>query len=140
MRTAIDTNVLVALWHTDQQLYIAARKALDAVLERGGLVICGAVYAELLARPGRTESMLNEFFRVTGIRVDWELSEQVWREAGRVFQRYVDRRNRGKQELPRRILADFVIGAHASLNHCRLMTLDQRLYPAAFPELEIISF
>ena len=139
MTTAIDTNVLVALWDTDPQLNTAAQKALDAAQERGGLVICGAIYAELLALPKRAENMLDDFFNLTAIRVDWESSEQVWRAAGRAFQSYVNRRNRKKEELPRRILADFFIGAHASVHRCRLLTLDQRLYRTAFPELVIVT-
>jgi hypothetical protein len=138
--TAIDTNVLVALWDTDARLNTAVQKALDAAQERGVLVISGAVYAELLALPGRTEKMLDEFVDITAIRVDWESRERIWRVAGKAFQSYVDRRNRKKEELPRRILADFFIGAHASEHRYRLMTLDQRLYRAAFPKLEIVSF
>ena len=140
MTTAIDTNVLVALWDTNPQLNTAAQKALDSAQERGALVVCGAVCAELLALPGRAESMLDEFFAATSIRLDWESSEQVWRAAGRAFQNYVQRRNRKKAELPRRILADFYIGAHASVHRHRLMTLDQRLYRAAFPKLELVTF
>lgn len=140
MTVAIDTNVLVALWDTDLQLNTAAQKALDSAQERGTLVVSGGVYAELLALPERAENMLDEFFDVTAIHVDWESSEQVWRAAGRAFQSYVNRRNRKKKELPRRILADFFIGAHAFVHGYRLMTLDQRLYRAAFPELEIVTF
>ncbi len=140
MTTSIDTNVLVALWDTDAQVNTAAQKALDSAQQRGALVICGAVYAELLALPGREERMLDDFFDVTAVRVDWESSEQVWRTAGNAFQSYVQRRNRKKEELPRRILADFFIGAHASAHRHRLMTLDQRLYRAAFPKLEIVTF
>jgi len=140
MTTAIDTNVLVALWDTDRRLNTAAQNALDSAQERGSLVISGAVYAELLALPGRTETMLDGFFETTGIEVDWESREGIWRMAGKAFQSYVSRRNRKKVELPRRILADFYIGAHASGNRCRLLTLDQRLYRAAFPELEIVTF
>lgn len=140
MTTAIDTNVLVALWDTDTRLNTAAQKALDSVQERGSLVVSGAVYAELLALPGRTEGMLDEFFAATGIHVDWESREGIWRTAGKAFQTYVGRRRRKKTEMPRRILADFYIGAHASIHRYRLMTLDQRLYYASFPDLEIISF
>lgn len=140
MTTAIDTNVLVALWDVDPELNTAAQKALDVAQERGALVISGAVYAELLALPGRTEKMLDEFFDATAIRIDWEASEQLWRLAGRAFQSYAERRKRSKEELPRRILADFFIGAHASLQRYRLMTLDRRLYRAAFPKLEILTF
>jgi predicted nucleic acid-binding protein len=138
MITAIDTNVLVALWDKDPELNAAAQQALDSAQARGALVVCGAVYAELLALPGRTESMLDQFFAATAIRIDWEPSEQVWRVAGRAFQNYVTRRN--KESLPRRILADFLIGAHAFVNRYRLMTLDQRLYRTAFARLDIVTF
>lgn len=140
MTTAIDSNVLVALWDTDARLNTAAQNALDSAQERGALVISGAVYAELLALPGRTERMLDEFINATAIHVDWEAREGVWRAAGKAFQSYVDRRNRKKEDLPRRILADFFIGAHAFVHHYRLITLDQRLYRAAFPKLEIVTF
>ena len=140
MTTAIDTNALVALWDVDPELNAAAQKALDSVQERGALAVSGAVYAELLALPGRTEKMLDEFFHATAIRVDWEAGEQIWRVAGRAFQSYVERRKRSKEELPRRILADFFIGAHAALHRYSLMTLDQRLYRAAFAKLEILTF
>ena len=45
-----------------------------------------------------------------------------------------------KRKLPRRILADFFIAAHAALDRYSLMTLDQRLYRAACPKLEILTF
>jgi predicted nucleic acid-binding protein len=93
----------------------------------------------LLALPGCTERRLDEFFSATGIRVEWKSSEQIWRTAGRTFQGYVVRRNAKKPELPRRILADFLIGAHAAVHRYRLLTLDQRLYRAAFPKLEIAT-
>lgn len=140
MTTAIDTNVLVALWDADTRLNTSAQRALDSAQERGSLVISGAVYAELLALPGRTERMLDAFFGATGIEVDWESRDGIWRAAGKAFQSYVSRRNRKKEELPRRILADFYIGAHAWIRHYRFLTLDQRLYRAAFPDLEIVVF
>ena len=140
MTTAIDTNALVALWDVDPELNAAAQKALDSAQQRGALAVSGDVYAELLALPGRTEKMLDEFFHATAIRVDWEAGEQIWRVAGRAFQSYVEQRKRSKEELPRRILADFFIGAHAALHRYSLMTLDQRLYRAAFPKLRILTF
>ena len=140
MTAAIDTNILVALWDTDPQLNSAVHKALDSAQARGALVITGAVYAELLALPGRTEKMLDEFFGSTGILVEWQLSEQIWRTAGRAFQEYARRRSKKKAEMPRRILADFLIGAHAAVHHYPLLTLDRRLYRAAFPKLKIVEF
>jgi predicted nucleic acid-binding protein len=140
MTTAIDTNVLVALWNEDDALNTMARSALDAAFERGGLVIAAPVFAELLALPSRKEAFLDSFFRQTGISVDWDLHEAIWRAAGRAFQAYIARRRKQRELGSRRILADFLIGAHALQNRFGLLTLDDRLYRAAFPRLSIVTF
>jgi len=98
------------------------------------------VFAELIAAPGRSEAFVGSFFEETGIGIDWELPEQIWRLAGRAFQAYAERRRKQRDAGVRRILADFVIGAHASANGCRLLTLDDRLYRYSFPTLAIETF
>ena len=89
--------------------------------------------------PKRTEAGLNEFLLDTSISVDWTLDERTWREAGRAYRGYVQRRRSGDGTLPRRILTDFLIGAHALVSQYALLTFDQRLYTAAFPKLTIVS-
>jgi predicted nucleic acid-binding protein len=137
MTTAIDTNVIVALWDRDPSLSSAAQSALDAALGRGTLVTAATVFAELMAAPGRSESFLDSFFRETGINIDWALDESVWRRAGRAFQGYA-RRRRKQRDTPRRILADFLIGAHALEGGHSLLTLDDRLHRTAFPSLTLV--
>jgi len=139
MTTAIDTNVIVALWDQEDSLHREARKALETVFAEGPLAITGAVYAELLAGPGRDEAFLDEFCLHAGIRVEWEVSEKMWREAGRAYQGYVGRRRKHTAGESRRILADFLIGAHALVNGYKLLTLDRRVYHAAFPKLRIVT-
>jgi predicted nucleic acid-binding protein len=139
MTTAIDTNVLVALWNADDALNTLARSALDAALGRGSLVISAPVFAELLAAPSRSEAFLDSFCEETGISVDWELSETIWRMAGRAFQAYAGRQRTRRHSGPRRILADFLIGAHAMQRGHRLLTLDDGLYRAAFPRLSLVT-
>ena len=139
MTTAIDTNILVALWNEDDSLNTLARSALDDAFGRGGLVIAAPVFAELLAAPSRNEAFLDSFCKETGISVDWNLGEAVWRTAGRAFQLYVQRRRKQPGSGQRRILADFLIGAHAVENGFRLLTMDHRLYRAAFPHLPIVT-
>jgi hypothetical protein len=135
MTTAIDTNVVVALWDKDPTLSLAAQTALEAAFNRGGLVVSAPVFAELMAAPGRTEGFVSSFLEETGIAVDWDLSEGVWRSAGRAFQHYAEHRRKQRDPGSRRILADFLIGAHAQTRSYRLLTLDERLYKAAFPTL-----
>jgi len=137
MTTAIDTNVIVSLWNEDETQNLAAQEALQEARGRGSLVICGAVYAELLAAPGQTEAFVDRFCEETGIAVEWELGERVWRAAGAAFQSYAGRRRKQKDAGPRRILADFLIGAHALVNGYKLLTLDGRTYQASFPRLAI---
>jgi predicted nucleic acid-binding protein len=139
MTTAIDSNVLIALWDTDPAVSTAAQSALDNALNRGALVVSGPVFAELMAAPGRTESFLNSFFLDTGISLDFSLGEAIWRAAGQAFQTYATRRRKQRDPGPRRILADFLIGAHAAHCGCRLLTLDEGIYRAAFPNLPLVT-
>jgi predicted nucleic acid-binding protein len=139
MTTAIDTNVIVALWDADDTLHRPARAALDRAFGQGSLVISGTVYAELLAAPGRTEAFVDAFCEETGIQVEWELGERVWREAGKAFQSYTLQRRKQRGTAPRRILADFLIGAHALVSGHKLLTLDAGIYQASFPKLKIAT-
>jgi len=139
MATSIDSNILIALWNRDDTLNLAAQRALDAAFERGNLLISAPVFAELLAFPAREEAFLDSFLRDTGIQVDWDLNESIWRIAGRAFKAYAARRRKQRDEGPRRILADFLVGAHALRHAHTLLTLDARLYRSAFPHLRITT-
>jgi len=137
MITAVDTNVVIALWDKDPLLNLAAQTSLEAAFKRGSLVVAAPVFAELIAALGRNESFVTSFLEDTAIAIDWELGESVWRSAGRAFQSYAERRRKQRDSGARRILADFLIGAHADFNGYRLLTLDERLYRVAFPTLTI---
>ena len=112
MTTALDTNIIVGLWEADNALNSRVQSALDAALGHGNLVVASPVFAELMAFPGRDEAFLNSFFDDTGIQIDWNLNEAVLRIAGRAFQTYATRRRKRNEPGPRRIPADFLIGAH----------------------------
>ncbi len=139
MTTAIDTNVIIALWDSDPLLGEAAQTALDQAFRRGNIIISAPVFVELMAAQGRTEAFVRSFVEDTSIVVDWVLDQTIWMAAGRAFQSYAERRRRQRQPGTRRILADFLIGAHASIHGYRLLTFDEHLYRAAFPTLAIES-
>jgi predicted nucleic acid-binding protein len=139
MITALDSNILVALWDIDNTLNLMAEPALDSAHAAGDIVVAAPVYAELLAYPGRTEEFLDSFFSDTGISVDWNLHKSIWRSAGLAFQSYAARQRKQRNSGPRRIQADFLIGAHALENGYRLLTFDDRLYRAAFPRLVLTA-
>ncbi len=137
MRTALDTNVLSAIW--DQEPSVGRLTHLLGESSRAGsVVLCAAVYAEAIAHPRMTEEFLGQFLSDADVVVDFELDEQVWLEAGRRYARYAKRRRRSGQEQPRRLLADFLIGAHALLTADRLITLDKGRYERDFPELKLV--
>jgi hypothetical protein len=139
MTTSIDTNVLVDLLNPDDALNRPALAAIEKAKSAGKLIVCGAVYAELLGLPSRTQAVLDEFFKYGGVSIDWRFDEAIWRAAGVAFQSYVKRRIANQEKFPRRILTDFLIGAHAVVRGCTLLTVDKRVYKASFPEIRIRS-
>jgi predicted nucleic acid-binding protein len=139
MTISIDSNIIIALWWQADPSNGIAAKMLNQAHRQGRLVVSAPVYAELMGDPKRTESGLNEFFRDTGISIDWTFEEKVWREAGRANRGYIQRRRLSAEQIPRRILTDFLIGAQAVIRGYTLLTFDRRLYAAAFPSLTIVS-
>jgi predicted nucleic acid-binding protein len=139
MTTALDTNIITALWNEDDALNRTAQDALDKIFGRDSLVISGLVYAELLAAPRRTGSFVDQFCDQAGIDVEWELNERIFRLAGEALRGYADRRRKQIGVEPRRILADFLIGAHATVNGYKLLTMDAGVYRAGFPRLAVVE-
>jgi hypothetical protein len=138
MRTAVDTNVVSAVW-SREPLATRAAARLGAAHQDGGLVISAAVYAELLAHPNATPAFVDGFLTATNIVIDFSLDESVWRDIGRRFAAYAERRRRSSGGTPKRPLVDFLIGAHALLRADRLLTLDGGRYSQDFPNLVLLA-
>jgi len=138
VRTALDSNVLSALWSGE-----ATARSIEAALfearAEGGLVVCAPVYCELLAHPSATARFVQEFLDETGSRVDFLIEEKVWQRAGSAFAAYAIRRRKSGGDIPKRLLADFIIGAHSLLAADCLMTLEARRYRQDFPSLRIVT-
>lgn len=138
MRTAVDTNVFSALLSGDPDSAPEARIALGEAAGKGMLLVAPAVYAELVA--GRDSEIVDNFFSDKGIVVEWNLGAEVWRTAGVRYGAYARARRQQMGDAgPRRILADFLIGAHALHLAHALLTSDTRIYGTYFTELEVIS-
>jgi predicted nucleic acid-binding protein len=137
---SIDTNILIALWDESNTLNIAARRSLDSARAVGQLAIAAPVYSELMGHPSRSAAEIDGMLAATGIEVDWNIDEAIWRAAGVAFHDYVHRRLTSAGSYPRRILTDFLIGAHSVVRGSTLLTLDLKIYAAAFPGLRIQSF
>jgi predicted nucleic acid-binding protein len=135
--TSIDTNIITALLEAEDVHAEKAENGLLAASEKGKLIICPPVYAELIAKPKRTVVSVEAFLKTTKIEIDWNLEPLIWREAGIGFQIYATARKKQQSPEPRRILADFLIGAHAQERGLTLLTLDSRVYTTSFPKLRI---
>ncbi len=137
MRTAIDSNVFSAIWSAETSAGKLVRQLGEAKAE-GALLISPFVFAELHAYPGATEAFLREFLAATGVFVDLRLEERVWTETARRFALYAARRRQSSKTGAKRLLTDFLIGAHALVQADRLLTLDPHRYSQDFPEVRLV--
>lgn len=111
---------------------------LISLQQEGPLVISAPVCAELAAVPGLKPSSLEEMLTEARIAVDFDLPRAVWEQASQAYAAYAQRRRESGAPPPRRLFADFLIGAHAAQATGRLVTADQRFYQALFPGLKIM--
>ncbi|MGH9468488.1 MAG: type II toxin-antitoxin system VapC family toxin [Terriglobales bacterium] len=129
--------MLSALW-SGGEVASAMEEILGRLRAEDTLAVAGIVYAELLAHPKAAPGVIDDFLQRTGIEIDVVTDLPVWQLAGGTYGRYCQRRRCSGGGLAKRLLADFVIGAHAQLRADRLATLDQDRYRADFPELVLI--
>jgi len=134
---AIDTNILIDLVGGQQSDATHLATILEREGAKGALVISAPVYAECLAFPRWTPEKLDRFLLDTNVVVAWELGRPIWLRAGEAFAVHSRARNRSGGGKPRRILADFVIGAHAEAVGS-LITRDLGFYRAYFSKLNTI--
>lgn len=94
--------------------------------------VCDLVYSELCVHFSIQEEC-DDFLAVNEIRVE-PLSRAAHFAASRAWREY--RRQGGPRV---RILADFLVGAHAQLQASRLLSRDRGFYRKLFPSLNLID-
>ncbi|MDF1569666.1 MAG: type II toxin-antitoxin system VapC family toxin [Spirochaetaceae bacterium] len=128
MITALDTSVILDVI-TDSPIFAdSSERAIRQAGLEGKLVVCECAVAEILPALGTIES-------VKELLSDWQiefspLSLESSLIAGEMYSRYLLRRGSAK-----RVLADFLIGAHASEHADRLLARDRGYYRDYFDNL-----
>ena len=132
MITAVDTNILLDILVPNEQFYEASDDALEEAAGEGSIVISDIVYAELCIH-FENQQDCDAFLDSNEIRLQ-ALTREAHFLASRAWRAY--RQQGGKRT---RILADFLIGAHAQKQATRLLSRDRGFYRKLFPSLDLVD-
>ena len=134
---ALDSNVLIDFIGNDASAADAADGALRRALASGPVVVCDVVLAEIVTGLGDGSTVID---KIEALGVDFlPLERRSAVRAGEMQRRYAQRRRAAplRKEAPR-VVADFLIGAHALLQCQALITRDAGFFRDYFKGLKVI--
>jgi len=132
MITAIDTNILLDIFLPNERFAAESAKLLKLAYNKGALIICDIVYAELVPQ-FQDRQRLDNTLATINVSLS-SANADIAFLAGEKWSLY--RKSGGTRE---RIITDFLIGAHALMKAERFLTRDRGFYKSYFPELQILS-
>jgi hypothetical protein len=134
---AVDSNILIDFIGNDPVSADAADLALRRALASGPVVACEVVLAEVVTGLGNGSAVMDA---LEELGVDFSpLEQRSAVRAGEMQRRYLERRRAAAAGLEsRRVVADFLVGAHALLQCHGLITRDAGFYRDYFKGLKLI--
>ncbi len=142
MITAVDTNILFDILLSDESHVVSSKGLLEEYAEKGRLIICEIVYAELASQFG-SEKEVEAFLSDTGIKLvnssgkSLAIAGERWRLYLKNRKPFICPQCNHPIQFRQRVLSDFIIGAHA-LDHAeQLLSRDRGFYRTYFKDLKV---
>jgi predicted nucleic acid-binding protein len=130
---SMDTNFVQSALDRKDSNHLRAQQALKNHAN-DAFCICPIVRAELHASTSWIS--IEQWLIAQEVSVLWDIPNSVWDAAGVAFGKYAVSRRGG--QVQRRIVADFLIAAHAEHHELEMLTFDDTVFKNVFPKVTLL--